>query len=198
MATLFRVRCAFSGWPSGGPGVSTHYFHDTVVLDDTSAQLAANRVRDAMIAGHTLFTGAFTWTVSSQVDKVDSENGDVTGTIGVTGSTGVGASGSGWAPTPIAVMVRFETDLFIAGHRVRGRTYLSPIDVSMMEGDGTPTANALTHANSFATAMENAGATTLQHVIWHRPKKGATDGQFAPVSGHVVPNKYAILRSRRD
>lgn len=198
MANLYRVRAVLSGWPSGGPGVSTHYFHDTVVLDDTSAQLAADRVKNSFIAARNLFTAAFVWTVQSQVDKIDSENGDVVATIGVTGSTGVGGSGSGFAPTPIALMVRFETDLFIAGHRVRGRTYLSPLDASMTENDGTPSATALAHGNTFATSMEDAGTTTLDHVIWHRPKPGQSDGQFATISGHVVPNKYAILRSRRD
>lgn len=198
MASIFRVRAAFSGWPAGGPGVSTHFFHDSVVMDVTSAQLAADRVANSLTAARNLFFAGFTWSVSSQVDKIDAANGNVTETLGVTGSTGVGGSGTGWAPTPIAVLVRFETDLFIAGKRVRGRTYLSPIDVSMLEGDGTPSATAIAHATSFATSMEDAGTTTLDHVIWHRPKTGMTDGQFATVSGAVVPNKYAVLRTRRD
>lgn len=198
MAGIFRVRAALSGWPSGGPGVMTHFFADNDVDMAGGAQTSADRVRDALIAGRNLFTAALTWTVSSQVDRIDLANGNVTATLGVTGSTGVGGSGTGWAPTPIAVMVRFETDLFIAGHRVRGRTYLSPIDVSMMEGDGTPSAVGLAHAESFATAMEDEGLTGIHHVIWHRPSPGGTDGQVSVVTGHIVPNKYAILRSRRD
>lgn len=198
MAEIFRVRCAFSGWPSGGPGVSTHFFNDTTGMGSAQAQLAADRVRDSMISCRNLFTGAFAWSVSSQVDKLDAANGNVVETLGVTGSGGVGGSGSGWAPTPIALMVRFETSLFLAGKRVRGRTFLSPLDVSMMEGDGTPSAAAVALGNTFADSMEAGGLTTTNHVIWHRPSPGGTDGEFAAVTGHVVPNKYAVLRSRRD
>lgn len=198
MAGIFRVRAALSGWPSGGPGVMTHFFSDSDPDMQGGAQVAADRVRDSLIAARNLFFQGLTWAVSSQVDRIDLANGDVTATLGVTGSTGVGGSGTGWAPTPIAIMVRFETDLFIAGKRVRGRTFLSPIDVSMLEGDGTPSATGIAHANSFATAMEDSGATMIDHVIWHRPATGGNDGQVAVISNHIVPNKYAILRSRRD
>lgn len=206
MASILRVRAALSGWPSGGPGVSTHFFKPGLVETMPEyAQLAADRVKNSFIAGATLFFSGFRWTVESVVDEIDDTNGNVLSSIGVTGSTGVGGSGTGWGPTPVGTLVRWETATYIVtpgagggSRRLRGRTFLSPIDVSMLEGDGTPSANAITHTTSFANSMRDAGITTLQHVIWHRPSPGGTNGESAPTTGAVVPNKYAVLRSRRD
>jgi hypothetical protein len=83
----------------------------------------------------------------------------------------------------------------IANHkRLRGRTFVVPIDNGGFSGDGTP-------KDTLVTAFEAYGATLIEEqstsfVVWHRGT--GTNGSVGLVTSAHVPDMAAVLRSRRD
>jgi len=135
--------------------------------------------------------------VKAALDKLDPATGSLTDSFSVTPwtktSTGAGAA----APRPVAVAVTWKTADFVAGRRVRGRTFLSPLSNATLQTDGTPAAATITAAQAFGAAWINMGATDIQAGIWHRPV-GGSGGSFHAITGYQVNDKWAVLRSRRD
>jgi hypothetical protein len=93
--------------------------------------------------------------------------------------------------------VTWKTDAVLAGRRVRGRTYLGPLQIGVNEADGSPAAAALALAETFATEWTDNGLTDTFAVVWHRPVGGA-GGTAEDITGHQIRDKFAVLRSRRD
>lgn len=194
---MLRVRVALQGW-TGGPGLSTAYFLPTTE-DAASALDAVTCVRAAFSACNQLFPDNFSAQVSGDVDQLDEATGQVTSTFSVTAPAIVtGAGGTGGIQSPaVAMNVRFSTNAFIGGRRLRGRSFLSPLVKSVDDTDGTPTAAAIGWAAAYGNTLQANAGVAGGNVIWHRPTGGA-GGQAASVAAVSVPDKFAILRSRRD
>ncbi len=106
-------------------------------------------------------------------------------------SLGPGAGGGESAPPQVAVVASHQT-AFI-GPRYRGRTYLGPVGVNIIQ-DGT----ILTSARSSIVAEANVLRTNLQTdgtplVVWSR-----TGGFMTPVTGTNVGPTFDTQRSRRS
>lgn len=194
---MLRIRVASSGWP-GGPGLSTFYF--TTPLQDVAAAARCVAGVQAMYAGHIrlISPSGVIFQVSNQVDVITAATGAIVDTLIVPVQPPQPApGGSDFAPPAIAVLVQLRTDTFIAGKRIRGRVFLSPLKATVIGGGGQVDATVQSGTESTWNGMIAALAAGDLYVVWHRPKLGL-GGQALPVVSATVPAKFSVLRSRRD
>lgn len=194
---MYRVRIVGTGW-SGGPSLNTLYF----TSDSSSAA-------DALaVAGHVraqwyetisyLVPNSVTQNVQGDIDVVDPATGDITDTFSTTPTAGmVGRGGANSAPIVAAGVLRLSTALFLAGRRLRGRAFLSPLASDKVDTDGTMTTAARGYGDAFGPALMSALTSGQAWVVWHRPKAG-TGGVASAVVTATLNDKIGELRSRRD
>jgi hypothetical protein len=205
---MLRVRVRGDGW-IGGPSLNTIYFRGVTVEGLAEATGAVVRVHEAFTAIAGLYPTAVTHTVLSEVDVIDPATGDVTATLTPADQAVVpgGSVTSAILPPEVALLLQIKTNTFIAGRRIRGRGFFSPITQSAsVDTNGSPTAAMLTTLGLFTPVMAPGGPGGLNWVVWRRPKFDRTGptpvivrpGSTADVTATAVPDKYAVLRSRRD
>lgn len=194
---MLRVRMTLTGW-TGGPGLSTFYFGTP--LEDTAAATRCIGYVQACVGAqwkHVWPTGV-TAQVLGDVDVLTAGSGAITETLSVTPPEPQVGSGSGeYAPIATALLARLTTAVFIAGRRLRGRIFFCPVADNMVQADGTPAATAIGFINAGGAGLLEDLDEGDSWVVWHRPKSGS-GGQIAPIVSVVCPDKFAILRSRRD
>lgn len=194
--TICRVTTTLTGF-SGAPGYWRHYFKDiSGLVGPAMPQLCVDRVRDAVIAAGLLFSNSVTYNVSGLVDELDESTGQITGQASVTGRTQVGGGTGPLGPIVVGLVAQYNTDDFVNGRRIRGRSFLNPIR-SVYTQNSAPQATELGLASAFASALDNPGATTVRFGVYTRPK-GAQPGAWHDVVNTNVPAKWTVLRSRRD
>lgn len=194
--TICRVTTTLTGF-SGAPGYWRHYFKDiSGLVGPAMPQLCVDRVRDAVIAAGLLFSNTVTYNVSGLVDELDEDSGQITGQASVTGRTQVGGGTGSLGPIVVGLVAQYNTDDFVNGRRIRGRSFLNPIR-SVYTQNSAPQATELGLASAFASALDNPGATTVRFGVYTRPK-GSTPGVWHDVVNTNVPAKWTVLRSRRD
>lgn len=194
--TIQRVTTTITGF-NGAPGVWRHYFKDVSGLHDAvTAQLAVDRVRDAVVAAGVLLSNAVTYNVSGLVDELDEGTGQIVDQESVTARTQVGAGSGTLGPSAVGLIAQYNTGDFVNGRRIRGRSFLNPIRSAYFLNP-TPQAAEIALATAFANKMDDQGATTLRFGVYSRPKPGRA-GEWHNVVNCNVPAKFAVLRSRRD
>lgn len=206
-----RVRVASSGW-SGGPGLNTFYFRAVAEpgdYDDTAADLAVTRVHAAIDAAKTLWHTTYRATVSKDVDVLDAVDGTVVNTFSSDESLPVisGTNAAGYGPTAVGLLLRYHTGVVHDGSTIKGRAFLSPCSIAS-DLDGTPTSGLMALAQTYADELMDVGGPAGPNlVVWRRPRAAVTtgphqhtqrDGLSAMVASITVPDKYVVLRSRRD
>lgn len=192
-----RIRAAINYPLPGSPGVITLYTRSTGLENGATAQLTCDRLRDAVTAGADLWAGDTHIISDAFVDDIDPATGHITGSNGVTGWSFTGTGATAYCPPATAVCIAWKTAAVIGGRRVQGRTFVGPLSTTHLQTDGTPDAGGLTKANDMASAWTDNGLTATFTVVWHRPVSGA-GGTAEDITGHVVKDKFAVLRSRRD
>lgn len=194
--TIQRVTTTITGF-SGAPGYWRHYFKDISGLGGSvMAQLCVDRVRDSVVAAGALFSSSVTYNVSGLVDELDESSGQITGQQSVTGRTQIGGAAGTLGPIVVGLVAQYNTNDFVNGRRIRGRSFLNPIR-SVYTQDAAPQATVLGLASAFASQLDNPGATTVRFGVYTRPK-GGTPGAWHDVVNTNVPQKWTVLRSRRD
>jgi hypothetical protein len=186
MADIERIRCPWSGFP-GAPGVSTFYATDAILLrpklktffDAVKAYLPSNVTINYDGAG----------------DRIDEFTGQLTGSWSTAAALAptVGSLGQVYA-APVGMCVNWITATILHGRRLRGRTFLVPVQQDT--ATGVPNPLAITAIQNAANAL--AGSELL---VWSRPTKPplpARPGGSGPVTSAKVSPKYVVLRSRRD
>jgi hypothetical protein len=198
MTALKRCRVALTGFV-GGPGVATYYFLDTATAQNSL---------------HSLWVGLASWlptSVTVQVEPGGDIIDDVTGNL--TGSWGgdiipsiQGQANNGYA-SPVGALLKWQTDTIADGHRLRGRTFLVPLDKITFQTNGQMA--PATAASMAALAGQFVIEQSSSFVVWHRPFAGraataklkakpAHDGGHGLVTLAAVGTKPVVLRSRRD
>lgn len=182
---------AFWAVPGGGLGITN--FHTTPIAGTAEGATIANLVQQFFIAIRTNLPNDVTISFDSEV-TVHNDQGELTATYPVTPpASTVGGQTGGWAGAAGA-RIDWLTGIIVAGRRLRGRTYIVPLASTVYDNDGTLTTafvNTLTAAaNGLADALELAG---LPLVVVSR-----THQTQSVVTGQIVNDKTAILRSRRD
>lgn len=215
---LARVRAASKGW-IGGPGLNTFYFSagpdaNSDIITDSHASASATRVRNAFLSATGAYPPAWKVNVSTTVDVIESSNGALVNSFTATPQAEVsGSSGATFGPTAVMLLLRLSTDVFSDGRKIQGRAFMGPIG-AIVDPDGSPQASTLAVMATFATSLMDAGVSQVPVLrVWRRPREarvgGTIDGkvikplaQRAGSAARVVaitsPDKFAILRSRRD
>lgn len=198
MVDLWRVRVTLAGW-QGAPGLATHYFAEDASPAGSPPERAeevSNRVRDAWTPICNMEPNIWTATVQPVVDVLNASTGDLVDSYTID-PLGVlsGAEGTKFGPAASGICVNWLTNTFISGRRVRGRTFISPINDGI-DANGTPTAPHVAAAASMFAILEAHSAGEPTFVVWHRPVGGA-GGAEAPVTGTAVRDSGSVLTSRR-
>jgi hypothetical protein len=191
MADMVRLTSRWDGFP-GSPGYTNFYG----LLSGMTAQERADAM-NATIKTFWLTVNGFlpadvAITIVPTYQVLDAATGQILeeGTVTVANVPIAGTSGANYAGNS-GVAVNWSTSDFIAGHRVKGRTYLVPF-TGCFELNGTLALAAITAIKDAATILNGDGTV---HVVWHRPVNGA-GGSAHLITAATVRDRAAILRSR--
>lgn len=187
MATVIRMRVAWSGGALVGPGVSTFYFADahTGFVADVAAFFAS-------LAGR--FPSSTSWNIPDTGDLINDATGDLVGVWNDgTGSTLAGTATNVFA-RGVGARIVWNTAGSTNNRRVRGATFMAPLDSTALQNDGTLNDTVRTEINTAATAL--VSASSGQMVVLTRVRPGVA-GKSSPVTSATVPDKISWLRSRR-
>jgi hypothetical protein len=176
----------WTGFP-GAPGYTVHYRGE---LDTLTSHL-----RTFYDAVKGLFPSNVTVQVPQSGDLINSTTGGLAGTWTSAFNASVTGTAAGVYAAPAGAVVRWLTDGIVAGRRLRGRTFLVPLAATAYQTDGSLLGTTVTNIQAAAQALVTAETANLG--VWHRPVGGA-GGSWSPVVSADVPDRAAILRSRRD
>lgn len=195
MATIYRYRLGWTGWP-GQPGVTTLF-----AFNDTTEQVFADNARAFMLdalstaASPDFLPTGITVQGEAIVDHITVEDGTLTDSVPVTQPAAIAGLGSGAFAAPSGACITWLTGAVHAGHRVRGRTYLVPLATTAFDNSGTLATGALTNLRNAASAYI---ALASNPCVWSRNHPGESDGAAFSISAGTVQDKVAVLTSRRD
>lgn len=191
---ILRVTAEWTGF-SGAPGYSNfHFIGDGGGYDLAGARSVVHGFFDAMSNS---LPNSVEVSINQQGEILDTLTGELTGYLDddtllepVSGGPNTTYSGATGA------VVNWLTGSVRAGRRVRGRTFLVPLDALSFDATGTLTNTALENVRSGAELLVDSAPVT-GFCVWARPANGMA-GLAAPVTGARVPDLAAVLRSRRD
>jgi len=187
MANLQRVRCNWSGSGVVGPGVTTFYVQEAYSgwLPDLNTFWSywTNRIP----AGITVST-------PSTGDLIDVATGEISGSWTESGASNVAMVAAGAYAKGVGCRIAWQTDGVRAGRRVRGSTFIVPLQAGNYSVDGTLEDAAYTAFTATANALVAALEGNL--VIYSRPGTAGA-GQASPVIAGQVKDTVSWLRSRR-
>lgn len=201
---IIRATVRWSGFP-GAPGYSNFHFgvgsgfFDGGAFgstDEATANSAYERVAAAFDVWRDICPGAVNFSLDPEALVLDSDTGETLGAVPRGSVTMNQPTGTGAYSGPSGAVINWNTADYRFGRRVRGRTFLVPLANTSYEADGTLTTAALSALRSGASELQG-GLTEADFGVWSRPR-GGSGGVFATVTGHSVPDKVAVLRSRRD
>jgi hypothetical protein len=209
MAPILRVKARWSGF-TGSPGYSNFYFRDfdSGSFTDAMADAAGDRVETFFGACATLFPNNVRITVQSDAEVIEETNGEIISVLSTGPRSAVAGTAAANAYSAASgVVVTWRTGGVVVGRRVRGRTFLVPTANVAYDLDGTLGSGPM---NTIQTAANALAATTGSPDlgVWSRPHKArvakdgtnvpARDGSWYVVTSVTIPDKVAILKSRRD
>ncbi len=201
MAEVSVVRSTYQGFP-GGPGYTSMSFEP--LATPTAVQAAVDAVRAFWQNFLAQMKTTWTVTVSPEVINYDLATGALVGeqTAGTAPAvaTGTGLTSAAYAGGT-GLRIRWLTGVIWQGRHVSGQTWVVPLQ-NVSDPDGTLTAAAITTATNAANAL--IGNSSAHLAVWakmydktvHPPVQ--TSGTLARATQVMVPDKAAILRSRRD
>ena len=210
MAGMARVTVNWTGF-LGAPGYTNLYFRDfqgAGEIDQAIADGAVAKVHTWIQAWDDGLPNTVTLTVDPSVEVIEETTGELTGFFTtVPGSPNVGGSTLTYSAASGAC-VNWYTDGVRNGRRVRGRSFMVPIGSNGMDTNGTLNNTALTSWRT-ATGVLTSGTGTGDLGVWARPTpildengeptgEHNADGIWYVVTSYSIPDKVAILRSRRD
>jgi hypothetical protein len=171
-----------------GPGVSTFYFAESG--SGWTSSLVS--FFDGIKARH---PNTIAWSIPNHGDLIDVASGEITGTW--TDGTANAVPGTGTIPYMQGVGYRFvwSTGGIRSGRRVKGSTFMCPMDGGMLDAAGTLGTVQITALNTLAASLITASTHDMR--IYSKPHKGAADGISSSVESVTVPDAISWLRSRR-
>lgn len=194
---MLRVRTTLSGF-TGGPGLMTNYFQCTTE-DAAAATRCVAYVQSLLTTSlRVILWNVVAWEVQHEVDEITTADGHTIDTHTASGAnTGVGTAGATAAPIASAALLRWITSTYVAGKRLRGRSFISPLAQAAVDGAGTMNGTSLTAINGNMTGWLSGFTAGDKAVIWHRPV-GGVGGYAGDITSGVMQDKIAVLVSRRD
>lgn len=213
MAELMRVKMRWQGF-QGAPGYSVFHFQDqagdgspaTVIQGMVDA--AHGRIWNFANNIKTLLPNVVQLVVEPDVEVIESTDGRLLDVrtapskvmlTGSAGETSVYSAASG-------AVINWRTAVVRKRRRIRGRTFVVPLASTCYETNGTLNTSCMAILNTEAATL-TAQTTEPDLGIYARPTrtkntdgtwKTNSDGEWAVVRSHTVPDMTAVLRSRRD
>lgn len=200
MAQIARSRVALN-WDYGGPGVCTYYWSKGTLGGDWDAiaQDFHDELGGMWEAADGYCVSSLTWTVLPDVDVIEVETGFLIDqfTLPDTPPTGVGTNSGTNVSRAQQFCVNFGTDIFVAGKRLRGRTFLGPV------GEDVVGANSVVGStdrgvieDSFIAMTSGVGARLA---VYHRANPNThTGGYYGDVVSVRLKDVLGTLKSRRS
>lgn len=133
-------------------------------------------------------------TVEDSGDTIAEATGTLTGSWSFGTATGFVGGGSSNYPSGVGACITWNTDGIVRGRRVKGRTFIVPLDGGSYDASGTIASFSLDTLRTAAADLITACGEAF--VIWSRPV-GGVGGSAHPVVSATVHDKVATLRSRR-
>lgn len=182
MATLNQIRVVWNGLP-GGTGISTFYADPTGTPPTAYINSFFNNFK-------TICPSLLSWVIPNGGNEIDIASGQPVGHWTQGSVATIAATGTGAFAWPTGAMVRWDTNSWLGGRRLSGKTFLVPLLSSCYDTDGTLSAGTVTNiANSAATLV--SGAPGLR--VWSRRSAAA-----ASIASSTCVDKAVVMRSRRD
>lgn len=176
---------------SGSPGVNV--FHARTTSGDAS-NFELEELTEALEAFYTQITECFPGAVTIRWGGEASGVGDDEGNTYTSPSWTVnGSGGIGWLPPANALIVNWRANT--GGRRGRGRTFIGPLVGATNEQNGTPDETIRAELQGAATTLISASEGVLNGALGVYSR---VDNVFRDFASADVPNKFAVLRSRRD
>lgn len=185
--TIIKIQAIWTGFV-GAPGYTTWYF-----ASGTTTQVV--QMRNYFDAIKAELPSIVTVQVQNAGLELDEGTGAATGAWSAASAAPVVGGGIGVYAAPAGAVTNWLTSAFVAGRRLRGRTFLVPLRGAAYQSDGTLVAGTLTTLQSAAAAQVVASGASM--LAWHRPVNGS-GGSVDAVTSSAVPDKVCVLRSRRD
>lgn len=185
----------------GGPGVNVWHIRATGATPvETNLQSMVDaihafyqRLTNSATAGADWYQGGTTISADSAVDVDTSEASDVDWTT-------IGPTPAAAAAAPVlAVCVTWRTSL--RARRGMGRTFIGPLNAAVVQDNGTP---AEAYRDVLSTACQELINTSTSFnngavgIYGRENAGGAGSHVIRDLTGFLVPNEFAVLRSRRD
>lgn len=200
MVEIAKISVNWTGF-NGAPGYTNLYFRDfeTSGLDQAIIDGSVAKVESWVSSIQTRVPNTVTLQVQQTVPIIESTTGTLVRFMNATTAPAARVgSGTGAYSAAAGACVNWYTDGVRNGRRVRGRSFIVPLAGSALATDGTIDNTQLTGLRSASTTMAAVGGTG-DLGVWARPTgPGATDGVWYSVTSVTVPDKTAVLRSRRD
>lgn len=194
MTTLHRIVVEWAGGGIVGRAVNVLHWDGS---DNPAPPVAAifsayNALASSLPMGVTI-------TVPNTGDSITDTTGDLAGVWASTGGGTVTSSTSAASAAGVGACIGWQTGGIVSGTRgprkLRGRTFIVPLQVGAYDTNGTLTSTGLTVIGTLANALQAAGPLA----VWHRPTSAtASDGTSYGVISNRVRDKVAYLSSRRD
>jgi hypothetical protein len=191
---IYRTTTVWTGF-SGAPGYTNFYFQGTGDGDSAANVITKTRAFWTKIAPR--MPSVVKMRVDDEVARIDEVTGIVeTFLSGVGGAEFAGGQSGGFS-SATGACITWQTGAVRNGRRVRGRTFIVPLNGNNYDVDGTIAGGTLVDLNAAAAILADPGSPNL--VVWSRPSvKGGSDGAAHFVQAWRVVDKAAVLRSRRD
>jgi hypothetical protein len=185
--TIDKQTTLWTGFP-GAPGYTVLYWNDVTGPNLVALQAFWAGIMDRLPTNTTI-------QVQNSGDRIDENTGAVVGSwAGPSQVSLVGTMGGAYS-APSGAHINWRTSAIINGRRLKGRTFLVPLGGAAYDSDGTLAAATLTDLRANLATFVTAAAADLR--VWHRPVGGA-GGSAGVVTAADIPDKTAVLRSRRD
>lgn len=193
---LYRIKNRWTGF-NGAPGYSVFHFDAQTAPTEAGAQERADAVGAFNVALKGYLPIGVSVVVEPSVEIINAPDGQLQDVINITSPATQTGTAAGTYSSATGACITWGTAGIRNGRRVRGRTFLVPLNAATsFEGNGTLSNGFITSMTAAADALVGGG-WDLQ--VYSRPStSGATDGDHYTVQSGRINDKTAILRSRRD
>lgn len=193
MVNLLRTRAVWTGFP-GAPGY-TNWFWDYEAGTPADASDAAN----SMYSFFDQITGQLPQDVIINISEegavVDDATGKQVDIVALASQSTVTGVGAGPYSAPSGCAVRWNTAGVVGGRLVKGHSFIVPLANLAYQTDGSLASAAVTALQNAADA--SIATQALPRVVYSRPTATRPLGVFSPITTASIPDRAAVLRSRR-
>lgn len=194
---VMRATINWTGF-SGGPGFTNLYFSSGGAVDQSAINAALAKT-DAWLNN---WMNSLPPSVTVGVDPNVAILDETTGKMTAFGSGTVEAPAQGTDVGNYSAVsgacINWYTDGIRNGRRVRGRAFIVPMGQSAFSSNGTLNDGKLGDWRTATAAFIAPGVGATQLGVWSRPTKALpASGHFYPAVAFTIPDKAAVLTSRR-